>query len=147
MALITNKKAGFNFELLDRFEAGLVLAGFEVKALRAKHGSLEGSHIIIRGNEAFLVGAHIPPYQPANAPKDYDPYRPRKLILTKKELSELAGAEQQKGLTIVPISVYNKHRKLKLEIAIARGKKKHDKRETLKRRDTEREIERELKGS
>jgi len=142
--LVYNKKARFDYEILDTFEAGIELHGFEVKALKKKYGSFEGAHIVIRGGEAFLVGANIPPYQPANTPKDYDPERTRRLLLTKKELAELAGRENKKGLTIVPISVYSKHNKIKLEIGVARGKKKYDKRETIKKRDTEREVQREL---
>jgi len=144
--LIYNKKARFNYEIMETFEAGMELFGFEVKSLKKKQGSFEGAHIVVRGGEAFLVGANIPPYQPANTPKEYDPERTRRLLLNKKELAELASAESKKGLTVVPISVYSKHNKLKLEIGIARGKKKYDKRETIKRRDTEREIRRELKG-
>lgn len=142
--LIRNKKAGFDYEILEKFESGISLLGFEVKSLKKGQGSLLGAHIIVRGGEAFLVGANIPPYQPANTPKNYDPEQPRKLLLSKKELAQLAGAESQKGLTIVPISVYSKGNKLKLEIAIARGKKKHDKRESIKKRDIERDIAREL---
>ncbi|NQV93484.1 SsrA-binding protein SmpB [Candidatus Kaiserbacteria bacterium] len=145
MTLIHNKKATFNFELLESFEAGLELLGSEVKSIRKKQGSLEGSHVVVRGDEAFLVGATIPLYQPANNPKDYDPERTRRLLLNKKEISELASAESQKGLTIVPISVYNKGRNLKLQIAIARGKKKADKRQTIKERDTKKDIERQMK--
>lgn len=144
--LIQNKKARFNFELMETFDAGLELFGFEVKSLRNKLGSLEGSHVVARGGEVFLVGATIPAYQPANTPKDYDPERARKLLLTKKEIMKISGAESQKGLTIVPISVYTKLRKMKLQIAIARGKKKHDKREVLKKRESKRAIERQLKG-
>jgi len=146
MSLIQNKKAYFNYEILEKTEAGIELQGFEVKSLKKGQGSLEGSHITVRGGEAFVIGMNIPPYQPANTPKDYDPVRNRRLLLTKKELRDLAGAEGQKGLTIVPLSVYNKGRKLKLEIAIVRGKKKYDKRETIKKRDTEREIRRSLKN-
>jgi len=144
--LIQNKKVHLNYEILEKFDAGLELRGFEVKSLRNKQGSLEGAHVIIRGNEAFLVGAHIPPYQTANAPKSYDPYDNRKLLLTKKELAELAGAESQKGLTIAPISLYTKGRYVKLSLGIARGKKKYDKRETIKKKDTARDIERDIKG-
>ena len=144
-ALIKNKKVRFNYELLETFSAGMELFGYEVKSLRNKHGSLEGAHVIVRGGEVFLVGATIPAYQPANAPDDYDPARVRKLLLTKKEIGELAGSERRRGLTIVPISVYNKGRKLKLEIAVARGKKKFDKRELIKKRDTERDIRRSLR--
>src|SRR3990167_8763559 len=116
MTLIQNKKAYFNYEILEKNEAGIELLGFEVKSLKKSQGSLEGSHITVRGNEVFVIGMQIPPYQPANTPKDYDPTRNRRLLLTKKEIASLAGAEGQKGLTIVPLSVYNKGRKLKIEI-------------------------------
>jgi SsrA-binding protein len=145
MPLIQNKKAHFNYEILEKIEAGIELLGFEVKSLKKGQGSLEGSHITVRGNEVFIINMQIPPYQPTNTPKDYDPTRNRRLLLTKKEISRLSGEENQKGLTIVPLSVYNKGRKLKLEIAIVRGEKKYDKRETIKRRDVEREIRRDLK--
>ena len=108
--------------------------------------SLEGAFVIVRGNEAYLINANIPPFQPKNAPKDYDPLRNRRLLLTKKEITELAGSEKNKSLTIVPISVYNKKSKIKVEIALVKGKKKFDKRETIKKRDTDREIRREYKG-
>jgi len=142
---IQNKKARFNYEILDKFEAGISLLGTEVKSLKSKQGSLDGAHVIVRGKEVFLVGASISPYQPANTPKGYDPERPRKLLLTKKEIAVLADTEGKKGLTIVPISVYSKNNKLKLEFGIARGKKKHDKREDIKKRDIERDIGRTLK--
>jgi SsrA-binding protein len=146
MSLIQNKKAYFNYEILDKIEAGIELLGFEVKSLKKGQGSLEGSHIVIRGNEAFVVNMQIPPYQPANTPPDYDPLRNRRLLVTKKEIGRLSEEENQKGLTIIPISVYNKGRKLKIEVAIVRGKKKYDKRESIKKRDTEREIRRSLKN-
>ena len=146
MNLIEHKKARFDYEVLEEFEAGIELLGHEVKSLRARHGKLEGSHVIIRGGEAYIVGMSIPPYQPANTPKEYDPERSRRLLLTKKELGQLATADGQKGLTIVPISVYNKGSKLKVRLAIARGRKKYDKRSVLKERDTKREIERTLKN-
>lgn len=144
--LIENRKARFNYEFLQKLDAGIELLGFEVKSLRQKQGTLDGAYVIVRGNEPFLVNAFIPPYQPKNTPKEYEPRRPRRLLLTKKEIAELAGAESKKGLTIVPLSVYNKGRKIKVEIALARGKKKYDKREAIKRRDTEREMRREIKG-
>ena len=147
MNLTENKKARLNYEILEEFEAGLELLGGEVKSLRAGQGKLEGAHVIVRGGEAYLVGAHIPPYQPANASNAaYDPARSRKLLLKKGELAELIGYEGQKGLTIVPLRVYNKGRNLKLAIAAARGRKKFDKREVLKKRDTEREMRRTLKN-
>ena len=142
MSLIEHKKARFNYEILETYEAGLELLGFEVKSLRKGQGSLDGAHVIVRGGEAYLVGATIPPYQTGNTPKEYDPARTRRLLLTKKELGELSGYENKKGLTVVPLSVYNKTSRLKLSIGVGRGKKKYDKRETLKRRDTEREIRR-----
>src|SRR3989344_3568363 len=140
--LLENRKARFNYELKEKFDAGIELLGHEVKSLRQKTGSLEGAYVIVRGGEPFLVNAYIPPYQPKNTPQNYDERRARKLLLTKKEIAELAVAESKKGLTIVPLSVYSKGRKIKVEIAIARGKKKFDKRETLKRRDAEREMRR-----
>jgi SsrA-binding protein len=146
MPLIQNKKAYFNYEILEKMEAGIELLGFEVKSLKKGQGSLEGSHVTVRGNEVFIINMQIPPYQPANTPKDYNSTRNRRLLLTKKEISRLSGEENQKRLTIVPLSVYNKGRKIKIEIAIVHGKKKHDKRETIKKRDTEREIRRTLKN-
>jgi SsrA-binding protein len=140
-----NRKARFNYEIWEKYETGIELLGTEVKSVRGGQMSLEGAFVIVRGGEAFLINANIPPYQIKNAPKDYDPLRNRKLLLTKKELTVLAGSEKNKSLTIVPISVYNKGRKIKLEIALVKGKKKFDKRETLKKRDTDREIRREYK--
>ena len=140
-----NRKARFNYEILDKYETGIELLGTEVKSVRGGQMSLEGAFVIVRGGEAYLINANIPPYQIKNAPKDYDPLRNRKLLLTKKEIAELAGSEKNKSLTIVPISVYNKGRKIKVEIALVKGKKKFDKRETLKKRDTDREIRREIK--
>ena len=146
MALIEHKKARLNYEILEEFEAGLELLGGEVKSLRAGQGKLEGSHIIVRGGEAYVVGMHIPPYQPKNTAKDYDPDRSRRLLLSKKELMQLSDYESQKGLTIVPLRVYNKGKNLKLAVAAAKGRKAYDKRAVLKERDTKREIERTLKN-
>ena len=147
MSLVQNKKAHFNFEILDRYDAGIELFGPEVKALRDSRGSLEGAHVIVRGGEAYLIGMTIPPYQPGNTPKDYDPMRNRRLLLTKEQLAELAAKESAKGLTIVPISVYNKGRNLKVELAVVRGKKTYDKREVIKKREASRDVLREIKGS
>ena len=141
-----NRKAYFNYEILEKYETGIELLGTEVKSVRGGRMSLEGAFVIARGNEVFLINANIPPYQIKNAPKDYDPLRNRKLLLTKKEINELGENEKNKSLTIVPISVYNKNRKIKVEIALVKGKKKFDKRETIKKRDTDREIRREYKG-
>lgn len=146
MSLIEHKKARFDYEILEEFEAGLELLGHEVKSLRGKHGKLEGAHVIVRGGEAYLVGASIPPYQAGNTSPDYDPARTRRLLLTKKEIAALLQQEGQKGLTILPLRVYNKGTHLKLAIAVARGRKKYDKRAVLKERDTKREMQRSLKN-
>jgi SsrA-binding protein len=143
--LLKNKKATFDYEVLDTFDAGIELHGFEVKALRAGKGKLEGGHIVVRGGEAFLVNVGIPPYQPNNTPHAYDPERTRRLLLTRKELDALIGIEAAKGLTLVPLSLYTKEQKLKLEFASVRGKKKADKREAIKERDTKRDISRVMK--
>lgn len=146
MSLIENKKAYFNYEIMEKLEAGIELFGLEVKSIRGHQGSLDGSHVGVRGNEVFLIGANIPPYQPGNTPKTYDPYRSRKLLLTKAEIKHLLGKEKTKGLTIVPISVYNKGNKIKISIGIGRGKKKYDKRQTIKKRELDREVQRTLKN-
>lgn len=142
---LENKKVFLKFEPLEEYAAGIELFGFEVKALRVGMGSLEGARVVVRGGEAFLVGMTVPPYQSANAPKDYDPARPRRLLLSKKEIAALAAAESRKGLTIVPIKVYNNKRFLKVRVAVVRGKGKHDRREDLKKREAARERERVLK--
>lgn len=147
MSLIQNKKVHFNYEIIERYEAGIELFGSEVKALRAGRGSLDGAHVTVRGGEAYLVGATIQPYQSGNVTKDYDATRNRRLLLTKNEITELGAQESKKGLTIVPISVYNKKHKLKVEIAIVRGKKTHDKRETIKKREAERDVMRDIKSA
>jgi SsrA-binding protein len=146
MNLVEHKKARLDYEVLEEIEAGLQLLGHEVKSLRARHGKLEGSHVVVRGGEAYIVGMSIPPYQAANTAKDYEPERTRKLLIHKKELVKLSAAEGQKGLTVVPLSVYNKGSKLKVRIAIARGRKVYDKRSVLKERDTKRDIQRTLKN-
>ena len=146
MALIENKKAHFDYAIQDRYQAGIELLGIEVKALRAKHASLEGAHVTVRGGEAYLVGATINPYQPNNTPQGYEATRNRRLLLTKQEIADLGIMEDKKGLTIVPISVYNKSRKLKVEIGVATKKKAHDKRETIKKREADRDIARDSKG-
>lgn len=143
--LIENKKARLKFAVLETYSAGVELTGAETKSLRAKQGSLDGSRIVIRAGEAFLVGATVPPYQVANTPKDYDPMRTRRLLLSKTEIAELASAEEKKGLTIVPLEMYN-NRYVKVRVAIVRGKGKTDKREDLKKKDAKREAERVLKN-
>ena len=146
MNLIKNKKAGLHFAMIETFAAGIELSGTEVKSLRGKQGSLEGARVVVRGGEAYIVGMTIPPYQAANAPKSYDAERPRKLLLSKKELSILAREESKKGLTIIPLEVYTTRTFLKARVAVARGKGKADRREDLKKRDAEREAGRILKN-
>jgi len=145
MALVEHKKAKFSYEILETIETGIKLLGMEVKSLRRGMASLDGAHVLVRGGEAYLVGATISPYQPSNTPKEYEQDRPRKLLLTRKEIDYLLGKENQKGLTIIPLSVYNKGRKLKVLIGIAKGKKRYDKRESTKKRETDRETRRTLK--
>ncbi|MEK7565332.1 MAG: SsrA-binding protein SmpB [Patescibacteria group bacterium] len=141
----TNKKAFFNYDILEKFEAGLVLLGGEVKSIRNNHYSLQGAYIVVEDEEAWLVKAMVAPYQPKNMVAGYNPERKRKLLLNKKELQYLQGKTKEKGLTIVPLKVYNKHGQIKLEIGLAKGKSKGDKREVLKKRIAERDIARELK--
>ena len=141
-----NRKARFDYEISEKYEGGIELLGIEVKSVRNGRMSLEGAFVLIRGGEAFLINANIPPYQPNNAPKNYDPLRNRKILLTKKEIDALQGNEKNKSLTIVPLSVYNKGRKIKVALALVKGKKKFDKRETIKKRETDREIRRDYKG-
>ncbi|MES3005773.1 MAG: SsrA-binding protein SmpB [Patescibacteria group bacterium] len=143
---VQNKKAHFNYDIKKAYEAGIELFGFEVKSVKAHQGSLEGAYVLIRGGEAYLTGATIPPFQMNNTPKGYEPGRNRRLLLKKSEIKELADIETGKGLTVVPISMYNNKGKVKIEIGIARGKKRFDKRQTIKKRDSDREIRRTLKN-
>jgi len=143
--LAKNKKAEYNYQVLDKYKAGIVLNGQEVKSIKTGRVSLEGSFVVLKGEEIFLIGANIPPYQPKNAPKDYDPQRSRKLLLTKAEIKQLIGRVKQKGLTMVPLMLYTERRNIKLEFAIAKGKRKFDKREKIKKREIEKEIRRNLK--
>jgi SsrA-binding protein len=145
-AYIENRKIYFNYEIVKKYEGGIELLGLEVKSIRSSKVSLEGAFVIVRGEEVFLINANITPFQVNNTPQEYDPLRNRKILLTQKEILELKQIEKNKNLTIVPISLYNKNRKIKIEIALVKGKKKFDKRETIKKRDTDREIRREVKG-
>lgn len=146
MTLLKNKTVHRDVNIQETYEAGIELHGFEVKSIRAKIGSLKGSHVVARGGEAWLTNAHIPPIQPANAPEDFDTYRTRKLLLHKKEIDEIAQYEKQSGVAIVPISMYNSGGRIKLKIGIGRGKKAHDKREDIKKRDMKRDVDRTLKN-
>lgn len=142
---IVNKKATFNYEVLERYEAGVVLSGYEVKALRAGLANLHGAYVTVRDGAVYLRNAHISYYQEANTPGDYEPERERTLLLSKKELAELQKQLNTAGLTIVPLKWHNNKRKIKLEIALVRGKKKADKRQSIKARDVKRDIARTLK--
>ena len=143
--LAVNRRAHFDYEILETYEAGLVLLGTEVKSVKSGQMNLSGTFVVIRDGDAELLNSHIPAYQPANAPKDYNPGRTRKLLLKKAEISELVGRSSTKGLTIIPLKVYNRNNRLKLLLGLARHKKTVDKRETIKKRDTEREVRRTLK--
>lgn len=149
--LVKNRKALFNYEILEKFKAGIVLQGQEVKSIKTGRMSLRGSFVVLKRSasgehpELFLIGANIPAYQPKNAPGDYEPQRARKLLLTKAEIKQIIGKARQKGLTMVPLKVYTEKGKIKLDFAIVRGKKKTDKREVIKKREAEREIKRALK--
>lgn len=142
-----NKFANFNYEILEKYEAGIVLSGPEVKSVKKGQLSLKGSYVSIDPqNEVWLVGSYVTPYAPAKGQQaHYDPARPKKLLLNKKEISSLIGLGKQKGLTIIPLSVYTKKRLIKVEIALVKGKSKIDKRETIKKREVNREIQRTLK--
>lgn len=144
--LADNKRARFDFEILETFEAGLVLLGTEVKSVRAGHMSLRGAFVTIHGAEAWLTNATVPPWQAKNAPADYDPTRPRKLLLKSSEIKSLIGSKRAKGLTMVPLRVYTKGPRVKLLIALARGRKQWSKKIIKRERDIRRETERVLRG-
>ena len=143
--LTNNKRAFFDYEILETYEAGISLLGFEVKAVKNGRIALVGSYVVMRGNEAWLLNADIPPYQAKNTPAGYDPTRSRRLLLKKPEIKELIGKAAQSGLTIVPLKVYSKRGFVKILIGLARHKKKTDKREVIKKREAKREIARTLK--
>ena len=140
MRLIESKKLHLTYVITETLEAGVELFGFEVKALRKKLGSLDGAKVIIRGGEAFLVGTYIPPYQASNTPKDYDPYRTRRLLVKKDELMQLYNLEQSKTLTLAPHSLYLKNTLIKCEIAVCKKKDTRDKREAIKKDIDRREL-------
>lgn len=141
-----NKKARFDYEILDTLEAGLVLIGSEVKSIRSGGVKLNGGFITFHKNDAMLTNIHIPKYKFSGHLSDYDPEKSRKLLLKDKEIGYLRGKSQEKGLTIVPLSLYTKGRHIKLEIGIARGKKIFDKRRALKKRDLDKEVRRAMKN-
>lgn len=139
-----NKKGYYDYNILEKFEAGIVLFGQEVKSIKTGHINLAGSFVALRQHEPFLVGVKVPPYQPNNVGADYNENRERKLLLNKKEIDYLVGKSAQKGFSLIPLKIYDKRGKIKLEIGLAKGKKKYDKKEKIKKRDVEREMAREL---
>jgi SsrA-binding protein len=141
--LATNRKAGHDYLLGERFEAGLVLQGSEIKSMRAGQISLKEAYIRIESGEAWLINAHIAPYDPASS-TNHEPRRRRKLLLHRRQIMELEEAVQQKGVTLIPVRVYLKAGRAKLELAIARGKRQYDKRRAIAQRDAEREMARDL---
>lgn len=145
-SLAFNKRGSFDYEILEKFETGIALKGYEVKAVKNGHMQIAGSYVIIRHNEAWLLNSTIPPYQPKNSPKDYDPGRSRRILLTKKEIGYLGGKLHKNNLTLLPIEVYTKNRLIKLKLGLGRPLKKTDKREVIKKRETEKEIRREIRG-
>jgi SsrA-binding protein len=155
MSLVVNRKAKFNYEILQKFEAGIMLEGFEVKAARGGHMSLDGAHITLLPKllsikkdtpRLSLIGATITPLQPKNTPATFVATRSRQLLMKEKELDGLEKELKTKGITMIPLSVYTKRGLIKIEVALVRGKKKFDKRESLKKKDAKREIDRVMKG-
>ncbi|MBI5401365.1 SsrA-binding protein SmpB [Candidatus Wolfebacteria bacterium] len=141
MTIITaNKRALYDYTILETYEAGIELSGQEVKSIKTGRINLSSSHAIIQNNQVWLLNADIPAYQPKNAPANYDPKRTRRLLLHASEIKSLIGKTQEKNLTLMPLKVYIKNQKIKLEIGLAKSKKKADKREAIKKRETEKEI-------
>ncbi len=142
--IATNRKARFEYNLLEHYEAGIVLLGTEIKSIRARQISIAEAYVQVDGNEVWLVNAHISPYDPASR-MNHDPKRKRKLLLKKREINQLWNGVRQKGLTIVPVEVYLSNGKAKMDIALARGKKLYDKRRDIADRDMQRDMERNRK--
>ncbi len=146
MEAIKNKRAYFDYEFLEKFEAGMVLTGQEVKSVKSGKMTLAGSYVVLKGGEIYLINADIAPYQPKNISQDYIPTRTRKLLLQKKEIQYLFGKSQERGLTLIPLRVYSNKGKIKIEFAVAKGRKKSDKKELIQKRETDREMRRELRA-
>ncbi len=140
-----NRQARYLYEIIETYEAGIQLTGTEVKSIRAGKVNLRDGYVLIRNGEALLLNVHISPYDASGAYFNHEPRRTRKLLLHRKEINKLIGQIQQKGLTLVPLKMYIKGNWIKISLGLARGKKLHDKRETLKRRDDQREMARALK--
>jgi SsrA-binding protein len=144
--LAINKRANFDYAILEKYEAGLALFGHEVKSIKTKHVSLKESFVTIHGKELYLTNSHIPPYVHAGIINNHNPTRPRKLLLKKSEIKHLIGKARTQGLTLVPIKLYTKKRLIKLEFGLGKGKKEYDKREKIKKREDDRGIRRIMKG-
>jgi len=142
MTIATNKRAFFDYEILEAYEAGIELKGYEVKSIKNGRINLAGSYAVFKDNQIWLLNADVPPYQPKNTPTDYDSRRTRRLLLNKSEIQGLIGKIHEKGLTLMPLKVYTKNHKIKLEIGLGKSRKKADKREVIKKRETEREMRR-----
>ncbi|HSO96665.1 MAG TPA: SsrA-binding protein SmpB [Acidimicrobiia bacterium] len=141
---INNRRARFNYHVLDTYEAGIMLAGSEVKSLRESRASLQDAYARVSDGEAWIHGLHVAPY--AFARDDLDPIRPRKLLLHRREIEELQRATMEKGMTLVPLRLYFKDDRVKVELAVARGKRSYDKRHAIAERDAQRDVDRALKG-
>ncbi|MEK7574178.1 MAG: SsrA-binding protein SmpB [Patescibacteria group bacterium] len=145
MDISTNKRAYFDYQILETYEAGIELKGFEVKAIKTGHLNLAGSYAVIKDNQLWLLNADIPAYQPKNAPSDYDTKRTRRLLVKASEIKNLMGRVKEKGLTLVPLKVYTKNRRIKIAIGLAKSRKEYDKREFIKKRDAQRQIQERLR--
>lgn len=140
--VVSNRRARHDYEILERYETGIVLTGAEVKSLRGGRGSLAESFARVRGNEVWIEGMHIPPYEQAMDKRTYDPIRPRKLLLHRTEIQRLIGKTAERGLALVPLRVYFTHGIAKLELGLGRGKRQFEKRQALAEREHEREMQR-----
>lgn len=135
MIKIINPAVSYHYQILEKFEAGIELKGFEVKSIKNNKGSLKGSYLTIKNGEVYLINFKLPPYQPKNTPKDYQEDRPRKILLKRKEINYLIGKVKEKGLTLIPLQIYSKNNLIKIEIALVKGLKKYEKREKIKERE------------
>jgi SsrA-binding protein len=135
-----NRRARFDYDIAETFDAGIELRGYEVKSVKGGHLQIVGARVLLRGGEAWLVNSHIPPYQPKNMPADYAEDRARRLLLTREEIKSLTGSLQEKGQMLIPLRAYLKNGFVKLELGLGRARKKSDKREVIKKRSHEREM-------
>lgn len=142
MEYASNPKAGYDYEILETMEAGLVLKGYEVRSIKTGKVTIKGAYVKMLHGAPFLIGATIPPYQIGNVPQTYDPQAMRKLLMSKKQIAGLVGLSESQGLTLVPLKLYDKKGVIKLLVGIAKGKKKYDKRESIKKKDVQRTKER-----